>query len=102
MIEKYIKGNGFDVSRESSLSSENKIKHVFIEPDNLYSLRNFANFESLDFIYSKNLINETKFYKILLKEWFNICKVGGHIIIEMVPNKILTFSDLIDECNLHL
>lgn len=100
-IEKYLTGKGIDVSRKSSLVAEN-VKHVFIEPNNLYSLRNDFDYESLDFIYSKNLINETKFYKILIKEWANFCKVNGFIIIEMKSNKILKFLDLVNEINLLL
>ena len=92
--EKYFIGEGLDVSKNFYLYSEKKVKHGFVEPNNFYTLKKFANYETLDFIYSKNLINETKFYKILLKEWSYFCRVGGFIIIEMSSNEILSFEDL--------
>lgn len=97
-IAKYFVEKGIDVSRSSNKS----LKKVFVEPNNLYSLRDYVKFESLDFIYSNEFINETKFYKILLKEWFYFCKVGGNIIIEMRPNEILSFDELINEVDLLL
>jgi hypothetical protein len=96
-FEEYFKGIGLDVSREYVLKN---CEHFFVEPNNLYSLKKFVDFESLNFIYSKNLINETKFYRILIKEWLNFCRVGGYIIISMKSNKILNFNQLIKECGL--
>ena len=98
-LKRYLTGKGFDVSRKETLKLDN-CKHVFVEPDNLYSLRDFAKFESLDFIYSKNIINETKFHNILIKEWLNFCKVGGYIIIELEDNEILNIKELKKECEL--
>jgi len=97
-LSQYLTGKGADVSRKPVLEINKKCSHFFVEPDNFYSLRNFADFESLDFIYSKNLINDTKFFKIIIKEWFYFCKVGGHIVIEIKPNKILNFEQLLKEC----
>lgn len=100
-MNEYLKGAGLDVSRRPYLLSKGiEVKNKFVEPNNLYSLRKFSDYESLDFIYSHMLINETKFFKILLKEWFNFTKVKGHIMIEMVPNRILNFDQLISECKL--
>lgn len=96
-FNKYFQGSGIEVSRTPSIEN---IKHIFVEPNNLYSLRDFVPFESLDFIYSNGIINETKFYKILIKEWMNFCKVRGYIIIDMIPNQILNFKELIDEIEL--
>lgn len=96
-MRNYLKGKGIDVSREKHL---NNTPHYFAEPNNFYSLKKFCDYESQDFIYSKELINETKFFRILIKEWMNFCKVGGHIIIEMSSNKLLRFNDLIGECGL--
>ncbi|MFH1425105.1 MAG: hypothetical protein ABIG28_00020 [archaeon] len=87
-IEKYLKGIGLDVSRG---------KKSFVELDNFYTLKGFCDYESQDYIYSKNLVNETKFWRILIKEWLNFCKVGGHIVIEMKSNKLLDFPDLLKE-----
>jgi len=98
-IKKFLKGRGLDVSKGHFLK---EATHAYIEPDNFYTLKKFAKQESLDFIYSKNLINETKFHKILLKEWFFFCKRGGTIIIEMDNNGILDFDQLIKETDLLL
>lgn len=100
-LTKYLTGKGMDVSRESQIDTLN-CKKVFIEPDNLYSLREHAKPESMDFVYSKNLINETKFHRILIKEWFYFCKVGGAIIIEMKSNSLLNFEEMAKECSLLL
>jgi hypothetical protein len=89
-LRKYLEGDGVDVSHNEKFS----------EPNNLYSLRDSFDYESLDFIYSKNLINATKFYNILIKEWMNFCKVEGYIIIEMRSNEILSFEALLRECKL--
>lgn len=96
-ISKYIKGRGVEVSREKTLGNE--YPHYFVEPNNFYSLKDFCNYESLDFVYAKDIINETKFFRILVKEWMNFSKVGGHIIIEINPNNILNFEQLVGEVN---
>lgn len=98
-IKEYLSGKGLDASRKPVLEGE-KIERFFVEPDNFYSLKDKVPYESLDFIYSKNLINETKFFKILIKEWFYSCKTGGKIIIEMIPNRILNFDSLVKEIEL--
>ncbi|MBS3076659.1 hypothetical protein J4233_00115 [Candidatus Pacearchaeota archaeon] len=96
-LKNYLCGRGVDVSRNKVLGS---FDHHFIELNNFYTLKDFYDYESQDFIYSKNLINETKFFRILVKEWMNFCKVGGHIIIEMRPNQILGLDALVKECQL--
>ena len=102
-FSKCFVGKGLDVSKEPFLKlTDCDVMHKYVIPNNLYSLKPFACFESLDFIYSKNVINMTKFYPILIKEWFNFCKVGGTIIIEIVSNDILNFNQLIKNCNLFL
>ena len=90
-ISKYLEGKGINVS---------KIKIVQI--DNLYSLKNIIEPETADFIYDYNLINKTKFHRILIKEWFYSCRVNGYIIIDMKENKMLNFKKLVSECNLLL
>lgn len=98
-LNKFIAGEGLDVSKDKNLDN---CKHLFVEPNNLYSLREIAKPESLPFIYSKNLINETKFHRILIKEWFNYCKLGGFIIIEMQDNNLFNKEQLIKECSVLL
>ncbi len=92
-LDKYLIGNGIDVSENSK---------NYVEPNNLYSLRSYFKPETLDFIYSKELINKTKFYRILLKEWFYACKKNKYIIIEMSNNELLDFKKLKNECLLVL
>ena len=96
-IKKFLSGKGLDVSMESNLKG---IENFYLEPDNFYTLKEKAEYESLDFIYSKNLINKTKFSKILLKEWFNFIKVGGKTIIEFADNDLLNYSELLDMISL--
>lgn len=96
-LNKYLEGKGFDVSRRKILASAN---HAFVEPNNLYTLKKHVMYESADFIYSQGLINETKFFRILIKEWLNFCKTNGYIIIEMSPNRFLNFNELVDEAKL--
>lgn len=91
-----MKGKGLDVSETPSLRG---VKHFYIEPNNFYTLKLDVEYESLDFIYCED-INKTKFHKILLKEWFNFIKVGGHIIIKIKDNQLLSLSRLIDEISL--
>jgi len=93
-IGRYLKGQGIDVSKTQQIE---KAKHFFKEPDNFYSLKDFAKPETFDFVYSKNTLNNTKFYRILIKEWFYACKVKGKIIIEIIPNSILNFSQMLNE-----
>jgi hypothetical protein len=97
-LSKYTLGFGADVSKKQSedlLGNQTKnVKHVFMEPNNFYSFKDHFNYESLDFIYSENLINTNKFYRVLLKEWFNLCKIGGHIIVKFTENKILGLDKL--------
>lgn len=100
-ISIYTYGNGLDVSKEKSLKISNTyVEHLYIEPDNFYSFRDSKDYESLDFIYSKDLINKTKFHRILLKEWFNFCKVNGYIIIEFIQNELLDHIELLKEIKL--
>jgi hypothetical protein len=90
-LHKFFVGRGLEVSEKRTL---NDIEHFYKEPNNFYTLKEKVNPESLGFIYSKNLINKTKFHKILLKEWFNFLKVGGRLIVEMENNDILSFDQL--------
>ena len=74
MTDTVIAGKVLDVSRFPALKDKN-VNHLFVEPNNFYTLKKAGEPESFDCIYSKNLINETKFFKILIKEWFYACKV---------------------------
>ena len=67
--------------------------------DWLYNLSNFYKEEELDYVYS-NSFNRTKFYKILLKEWWFYLKQWWKIILDFQQNKILSFSEFIGVLNL--
>ncbi|MCK9568362.1 hypothetical protein M0R72_05430 [Candidatus Pacearchaeota archaeon] len=96
-LQKFFCGTGLNVSKKDEPSIQ---KRYYLEPNNLYTLKEEIDYESQDFIYSNNTINETKFHKILLKEWFNFIKLKGNIIIKITNNKILSFDDLLQEINL--
>ena len=93
MVE-YLEGKGIDVSKKHYMA---KTKHHYIEPDNLYLIRNKFGIENYDYLYSRNLINETKYYRILLYEWFLIIRKGGYIIMEFANNDILDYEGLKNE-----
>lgn len=97
MLETYLVGNGIDVSKEHHISDAN---HKYIEPSNLYLLRNYVGIEVADFLYAKDLINETKYFRILLYEWFLVVKVGGYLILEFENNEILDHPTLKKEIEL--
>ena len=67
--------------------------------DWLYNLSKFYKEEELDYVYS-NSFNHTKFYKIVLKEWWFYLKQWWKIILDFQSNKILSFSELISVLNL--
>jgi len=92
-INKYLNGKGVDVSLKKVLKEKN-IDHFYQEPSGLYSLKDKYKIESLNFIYSKDLINATKYYRILLKDWFNFIKVGGYLIIDFKENSLLDITKL--------
>lgn len=94
MEMKFLTGNGADLSKNHFIKNA---KHVYLEPNNLYSLRNFFDPESLNFIYSNGLINETKFSRILIKEMLVYCKVGGKILINFKDNRISNYGKLLSE-----
>lgn len=91
MLEKYLVGKGIDVGKEHRIR---EAEYKYIDPSNLYLLRNEVGVEDYDYLYSQNFINETKYYRILLYEWFLVIREGGYIIIEFEDNEILDCSDL--------
>ena len=99
MEDHYFQGKGLDVSEKKVIENSS---HFYAEPNNFYRLNNLKDYESFDFVYSKNLINKTKFFKVLLKEWSYFCKRNGHIIIEFEENAILDFKGLLSNIELLL
>lgn len=91
MSKNHLIGRGIDVSRGHHISDAD---YKYIEPGNLYLLRDEVGVEVYDYLYSHNFINETKYYRILLYEWFLVVKEGGYIIIEFEDNEILDYGTL--------
>lgn len=88
-----------DVSNNKILNCEN-IKHFHQEICNLYRpcWNNVCEQDSYNIVYSwDSNINETKFYPLLIKEWFYLVEKNGYLIIEYTPNNILTPLDIEDE-----
>jgi len=50
--------------------------------------------DSKDIVYSRDTINSTKFFPILIKEWFYLIKKDGVLIIDYRPNNLLDFQKL--------
>lgn len=105
----YLRGRGLDTSRQPVLNSSmgNEVSCFFREPDNLYHFYadDGVEYESLDFVFNNGLLAETKFFKILIKEWFNLLKVSGNLVVRFKENKIINgdnvnalFRNLISDC----
>lgn len=92
--EKYLLGQGVDTSKAHYIK---KAIHKYIEPNNLYLLRNQIGIETKDYLFASEIINETKYFRILLYEWFLIVKKGGYLIIELKENEILNYTRLKEE-----
>lgn len=99
VLGSFLRGVGRDVSAFPVLAGT---PHVPVAPDGTYSLRDGVESESLDYVYSRDLVNATKYHRVLLKEWSYVCRTGGHIVIEMRPNERLDFSGLVEESRLVL
>jgi len=91
MIEEYCRGKGIDVSANHII---NGAVHRYSAPDNLYLLRNEVGIEEYDYLYSRDVINSTKYYFILLYEWFLVVNPGGFLIIDFIGNDILKLEEL--------
>ncbi|MBS3132992.1 glycosyltransferase family 2 protein [Candidatus Woesearchaeota archaeon] len=95
--ESFAKGNGVDASEKPVFPG---IPHYYKTLDSLYSLKERFPAESLDFVFSEGLVNATKYYKILLKEWFLLLRVSGCLIIRFRPNNLLSLEKLEKEVKL--
>lgn len=90
-IAEYLAGCGLDVSKNNIITTA---EHLYIEPDNLYRLESKFGVECFDYLYAKGIINQSKYYRILLYEWFLVVKKGGYIILEFEENEILDVVNL--------
>lgn len=93
-LEKYTKGKGIDVSPKKVFPQS---VHEHIEGGNLYLLRNKVGVEEFDYLYCKDTINLTKYYRIFLYEWFLVVKPGGYLIFDFRENNVLDYSILLRE-----
>src|SRR3989344_3399002 len=92
-VKKYLCGKG--VSFGPTVNSV-VLAPVFSQlPDNLYRPGQFIAEGSLDFAFSQFFINETKYYKILLKEWFDLLRIGANLVILYKPNAVLGADQLL-------
>ena len=89
-------GKGVDVSFNHVVQTA---IHRYIEPSQLYLLHKEIGFETFDYLFARDIINETKYYRILLYEWFLAVKAGGYLIIEFNENRIMDLSELKKEIN---
>lgn len=84
-ISNYLFGKGIETSKDPLLVHEDStdLTLCYKEPNNLYHFYADENidYESFDFVFNKDLLHTTKFYKILLKEWFFLLKVGGKLVV---------------------
>lgn len=91
MAVSILTGKIIDVSRAKHID---EAEHHFREPGNHYRLASELGVETYDCLYSQDYINETKYYRILLYEWFLLVKPGGKIIIDFNDNEILDLAGL--------
>lgn len=98
-LKYYLVGRGLDTSREQvvSLSETRDVTHWYKNPNNLYHV--FANddpikYRSYDFVFNRDMVSQTKFYKILLKEWFCLLKVSGNLILQFQPSQFINQENI--------
>jgi hypothetical protein len=88
-----FKGRGIDASKEPFLKAGD-FTYFYKLPDNLYRIQHALEPGSYDYLFSRDLIFHTKYYWILLKEWFYMLKVGGLMAIEFIPEGKYTLDFL--------
>jgi hypothetical protein len=84
-LKQYTNGNGIDISRKPFLRA--KCRKLFRLPDNYFSLKDKA-VETADFILCDNLIQETKYHRILIREAFYALKTNGFFIVQYIPKEL--------------
>ena len=91
-------GNGVDLSEEkhSDLEKLKNIKHLKLERDGIFSLKEHFKPESLDFIYIGDLA-KTKFYPIILKEILYYCKLNGFMVLKLNKKRRMSFDTFLRE-----
>lgn len=85
LMQKYLKGKGIDISKHSFIKSSALKSHI--EIDNNFSLKS-KGIEHFDYVLCDNIIQDTKYHRILIKEVFYSLKVDGHFIIQYTPKEL--------------
>lgn len=80
-----------DLSRHSV--SKN-IPHWFTDVNQLYHPTGKFAQDSQDLVYSRDVLNSTKFVPILVKEWFYLVEKEGYLVIDYQPNAICDWDRL--------
>lgn len=95
-LKEFLQGQGLDASKNPGLaqSMEVKAKHHYQKPNQLYSLKDIAGREKLDFVCCLDSFLDTKFYPILLREWFYALKKGGRIVVRFTERDNLRLNAL--------
>ena len=62
--------------------------------DQLYHPSGVFPNSSFECVYSFELLNTTKFDPILIKEWFSLVEVGGHLVIDYSPSNLNSRQEL--------
>ena len=70
------------------------INHWYKDINQLYHPTGEYEQDSQSIIYSKDLLNTTKFDPILLKEWFYLVSDGGYLVIDYKVNNLLDWQKL--------
>lgn len=91
-----FKGRIIDVNERQTIKDS---FHFYRAPGNLYKLYPEIPIESADCLYAAEIINQTKYYPILLYEWFLALKKDGLLCFDIKDNEILNFDGLIAELN---
>lgn len=102
MIEKrllfYLQGKGLDTSRKPQLNEYvcDDVRYIFKEPNNLYHFypEDKVDYESLDFVFNDGLLSESKFFKLLIKEWFYVLKPGGNLVLRFSESNFIRADDV--------
>lgn len=94
LVNQYCQGEGVFTGKQPSSH------HHWIyskQPDNLYRINSVVPPESADYVLvDKHIFESTKYYPILLKEWFYATKLDGFIVIPVQSQKaVKNINDLV-------
>lgn len=92
----FLKGHGLDASKNPGILKEMGVnaKSHYARPTQFYSLKETAGREKLDFVCCLDSLLETKFYPLLMREWFYALKKGGFIAAKFKEKDPLKLGQL--------